>query len=465
MCPEGWKTSTIIPIPKVQKPKKASEYRPINILPIYEKVLELIVKEQLEIYLESNNIITEHQSGFRKQHSCETAIQSVIDDWKVSISRGEIVGVIFLDLKRAFETVERKRLLRKLYKYGIRGTVLEWLRSYLNNRSQQVRFNNKWSKCIKTRYGVPQGSVLGPLLFAVYINDIVNISSEECSIKMFADDTLIYIKGGSSEEVERKLNIALPLVEKWMSVNELKMNASKTKYMLIKSVRKELKRNTVLKCLDGTVIERVEKIKYLGVIIDGKLRFEDHCDYMIKKIGKKISFLNRIGGDISDNFMLCYSDVYKSIIVPHFEYCATIQTGMSEIQLTKLQVVQNRAMRVILRCDRHTKIDRMLQALQFMSIRQRLRYNVCIFIFKIIKGMLSEYIRNRLETVGDANERQSRQSENIVIPYRNTRSAQKSLFYEGVNMYNALPRDIKRCERLVTFKRMLKNYIISFIPT
>jgi len=127
--------STIIPIPKTEKPKKASDYRPINILPIHEKVLELVVKEQIEKYLD-NNIIIEHQSGFRKNHSCKTAIQTVFDDWKMLLSEGDIVGVIFLDLKRAFETVDRDILLGKLYQYEVRGVVLEWMRSYLNNRTQ-----------------------------------------------------------------------------------------------------------------------------------------------------------------------------------------------------------------------------------------------------------------------------------------------------------------------------------------
>lgn len=123
---------------------KASEYRPINMLPIYEKVLELVVKEQIEKYLQDNNVITEHQSGFRRKHSCETAIQTVIDDWKLIVSEGEMVGVIFLDLKRTFETVDRDRLLEKIWQYGIRGRVLEWVKTYLNDRMQQVRLSNQW---------------------------------------------------------------------------------------------------------------------------------------------------------------------------------------------------------------------------------------------------------------------------------------------------------------------------------
>lgn len=452
-----WKTSTIIPISKVEKPKRGSDYRPINILPIYEKVLEIIVKKQIELYLESNNIITEHQSGFRKNYSCETAIQAVIDEWKLTISERQVVGVIFVDLKRAFETIDRERLLEKLYQYGITGTVLEWFRSYLKDRKQQVHFNDGWSKMLTTEYGVPQGSVLGPLLFIIYINDIVKVCAEVCSIKMFADDTLIYVTGESSAEVERKLNIAFNVVEEWMNANKLKMNAEKTKYMLVRSIRNELRGNTIVKCLDGNEIERVEVMKYLGVIIDDGLRFSAHCDYMLKKIDKKISFLNRIGNYISA-YTRC--TIYKTIIAPHFEYCATLQIDMGDTQLSRLQKAQNRAMRVILQCDRRTKVKCMLQALQFMTIRQRLYYNMYIFIFKILNNMMPEQLSNRLRIVGEMRERQTRQAGNIAIEFRRTRSAQKSLFYEGVLMYNALPAEIKQCDRLELFKRMLKEFVI-----
>lgn len=130
-----------------------------------------MVKKQIETYLENNAILSEHQSGFRKLYSCETAIQEIIDEWKLEINKGKMVGVIFMDLKRAFETVDRERLLEKLCQIGMRGRVLEWLKSYLSNRMQQVRFNNQYSKLMTTEYGVPQGSVLGPLLLILYIND------------------------------------------------------------------------------------------------------------------------------------------------------------------------------------------------------------------------------------------------------------------------------------------------------
>ncbi|XP_020296752.1 uncharacterized protein LOC109861488, partial [Pseudomyrmex gracilis] len=145
ICPKVWKTSTIKPIPKIDQPKKASQFRPINMLPTFEKVLELVVKKQLDKYLENNNIITEHQSELRKGYSCKTAIQAVVDDWKITISENKMIGVVFMDLKRAFETIDRVRLLVKMYQYGIRDRALEWFRSYLSSRFQQVHFDNKWS--------------------------------------------------------------------------------------------------------------------------------------------------------------------------------------------------------------------------------------------------------------------------------------------------------------------------------
>lgn len=459
-CPNNWKTSTIIPIPKIEKAKNAKDFRPINMLPLYEKVLELVVKSQIEKYLEINEIITEHQSGFRKQYSCETAIQTVIDEWKLNISEGKLVGVIFMDLKRAFETVDRDLLIEKMFQYGIRGKVLEWFRSYLNNRTQQVLFNEEFSEIIATKYGVPQGSVLGPLLFIIYINDIVDICPEDCAVKMFADDTLIYVTGDSSDEVERKMNEALSIVEGWMNRNKLVMNAEKTKFMIVRSVRKELRGNIVLKCMDGTELERVEVMKYLGVMIDDKIRFKDHCEYILKKIGKKTSFLNRIGQYISA-YTRCV--VYKAIIAPHFEYCATLLVGMGETELNKLQIAQNRAMRVILQCSRYTRVNDMLQAVQFMSVRQRLYYNVCIFIFKAVKKLLPKEVTSKFEIVKLRTGRVTRQAENIAIQFRRTRSAQKSMFYDGVKMYNALPIEVKGCEKLVQYKSMLKAFIVSEI--
>lgn len=169
----------------------------------------------------------------------QNGIQAVIDEGKIIVSEGKMVGII-LDLKRAFETIDKERLLAKMYQYGIRRVVLEF-KSYLSNKTQQVFFNNEWSNLIVTDYGVPQRSVLGLLLFIVYINDIMKVCVDECNIRIFANDTLIHIVEANSKEVGRKLNMAFVSVEEWMDVKKLKMNVEKTKYMIVRNIRKELK--------------------------------------------------------------------------------------------------------------------------------------------------------------------------------------------------------------------------------
>jgi len=167
--------------------KNVEEFRPINKLPIYEKILEIIVHSQLVNYLENNNLLEEFQSGFRARHSCKTALQWVISSWKKNINEGKIVGIIFLDLERAFELVDRNILIEKLEWYGIKGVVSSWFKSYLENRTQRVKFSGMSSDFIIVK-GVPQGSLLGLLLFLIYINHLVKVISDKCEIRLFADD-------------------------------------------------------------------------------------------------------------------------------------------------------------------------------------------------------------------------------------------------------------------------------------
>lgn len=200
--------------------------------------------------------------------------------------------------------------------------------------------------------------------------------------------------------------------------------------------------------MDGTPIEQVEKIKYFGITL--RLYVEENR--------QKTSFLNRLGNSLS-----VYSryTIYKAIIAPHFEYCATLLVGMGETQLHKLQVAQNRAMRVILQCKRDTKVESMRNVLCFMSIRQRICYNACIFVFKVLKGLLPDYLANKTQIIGVTNGRQTRQANNIAIQLRRTSSAQKSVFYVGIKMYNDFPLEIKSSERVEHFRGKLKEHILG----
>jgi len=285
--PEKWKVSTIVPIPKISGTNKATNFRPINTLPVYEKILETVVKNNIVKYLEGYDLLIDEQAAYREKYSCEIALQEIIDDWKKTISKNKLVGVIFLDLKRAFEIVDRKILLIKLRKYGIQNKVYEWFETYLTERKQRVKFENSVSEELCIDYGVPQGSVLGPILFIVFINDIRKYLTEicklNCRVQLFADDTVVYVEGDSSEDIEDKLNKILEAIEKWLYVNKLLLNINKTKFMILKNKRKVT--NRIINILNSQKfkIEQVKEIKYLGVIIDENLYFKKYAEYIIKK--------------------------------------------------------------------------------------------------------------------------------------------------------------------------------------
>ncbi len=212
--PDCWKTSTIVPLKKVANTTKADELRPINMLPIPEKLLEVIVKDQMLKFIEDNDILFEIQSGFRKNHSCETALNFVLAGWKEDIEDGMFIVSVFLDFKRAFETINRSKLIKKLKKYGISGNALRWLRNYLFNRKQQTKIGETFSEKILNDLGVPQGSVLGPLLFILYINDLPKVL-RHAKINLFADDALISVSSKNLEDAINKINEDLHAVWKW----------------------------------------------------------------------------------------------------------------------------------------------------------------------------------------------------------------------------------------------------------
>lgn len=235
--PDEWKVSVVVPIPKIGGTIKIEEFRPIN-KPMYEKVLEILVHRQIVEYIDKNELINERQSGFRVKYSCETAFQWVISSWKKTIGESNILGVIFLDLRRAFEVVDREIMMKKLKGFGIKGTVLNWFKSYAVNRTQRVKFNGILSRPISVDMGVLQGSVLGPILFLLYINDI-EVINDNCAVRLFADDALICTTGFSSQEISDNLNEQRIKVEKWLKINRLVVNINKTKVMLIRGCRKK----------------------------------------------------------------------------------------------------------------------------------------------------------------------------------------------------------------------------------
>lgn len=449
ICPRNWKNSTVSPIPKLPGTKKCEEFRPINTLPTYEKVLEEAIKESIESHIETNDIIIKEQSGFRKRHSCESALNLAMMNWMEDLESGKIIIAVFLDLKRAFETIDRQRLLAKLEKIGIKERELNWLRCYLSNRTQCTKFGGATSAKEEINIGLPQGSKLAAVLFSLYMNDIKSCLVH-LMILLFADDTLLYYSGDNINDIVNKVNEDLERINKWLNVNKLKLNLPKTKYMVIcKSDKDEY--NVDIR-INNKKVDRTYTMKYLGVMIDSNLKMKSHNEYIGKKIAKKIGFFARISKHLSIEHRI---KVYKAIIAPHFEYCPSILSMSNEGEFKELQKLQNRSMRIILRCKKETSVALMLDTLKWMNVKQRIMYRTLIVVFQIKHNLLPSYLSEKLKYVGDTHHHDVRNA----MDFRLQTDARKSLFFMGLKMFNKLPQAIKTESQIKVFKRLLSEHM------
>jgi len=299
---------------------------------------------------------------------------------------------------------------------------------------------------------------LGPLLFLLYINDIAEVINDKCAIRLFAHDALIYTMGHSSQEISDNLNEQMLKVERWLDANRLVVNISKTKLMLIRGTRRKVVESDVVVKLKGEILEIVNEIKYLGIIIDKNLNFMTHVDYISRKAGTKLGVLRRVGENLLRG-MRCR--IYKTMVVPLFEYCASILVGLNETNVKRLQRLQNQGMRIILRRDRKEKIMNMLETLKFMSVKERIEYKVCLLIYKIGKKMCPKYLSRDVEIVQTRSNRDTRKGKDLCIARCRTREEQKMLLHDGFRMYNELPNEVKDAQTLKGCKRTLVKHIMG----
>ena len=457
--PENLKTSTIIPVPKSQTKSEVSTYRPINTLPCIEKILEKAVYNQIVSYFNKNSLFLGNQSGFRKGHSCETAIQLTISKCKQSIDNNKYVIAVFLDLRRAFEIIDRDVLVKKLIYYGFKNGVIKWFKEYLTNRFQCVQVGNTRSTEKPNNYGVPQGSVLGALLFIIFMNDINHVEGLEF-INLFADDTLIVCTGYDLIEVIARTQKLLKNTENFLNISKLKLNASKTKAMVISTAYKIKNLNiTNLKLqIDNEDIEWVSQIKYLGFMLDNTLSLKAHFDYIHKKISKKLFFFNRISKHLS---LFSRMTVFKSIIQPHFDYCSSVLYLSDAGLIQSLQVLFNKGMRTILRCNRYTPIELMQSTMGWFSVKDRLYYLTMVFIFKLKRGMLPAYFDEYIVLRGQIHSYGTRNINDFNIQKTNKHSTMISLFYKALSEFNHLPLIIKNAMSLLNFKKLIRCHVLE----
>ena len=280
-----------IPIFKSGNEQCVNNYRPISVLSFFSNIYEKVMANFLTNFLDANDLLYNSQFGFRHNHSTSHAIITLIEKISRALDTGKIVCGIFIDFRKAFDVIPHKTLLKKLYAYGIRGEIYNWFKSYLSDRSQFVQYQNSKSGTKPITHGVPQGSILGPLLFILYINDFSNASELLFSI-LFADNTSVFIEGYEYDKLIEILNKEMKKIDTWLECNGLVINTDKTHYMVFhrakfKSTNKDI-------YIRDIKIKRVTSVKFLGLIIDDQLKWLEHIQYIKNKVSKSIGILCKV---------------------------------------------------------------------------------------------------------------------------------------------------------------------------
>ena len=395
--PNEWKKARVSPVHKNGAKHEPSNYRPMSVIPTVSKIFEKIVFDQLNKYFNDNNLLTSCQSGFRSLHSTMTALLEATNIWSVNIDNGLVNGVVFIDLKKAFDTIDDQIILQKLRNYGIDHCSLKWFKLYLTGRTQKCKVNDRLSKSTSINCGIPQGSNLGPLLFLIYINDLPNCL-HHATPRMFADDTSLSYAADSPSELESVINSELESLKTWLITNKLSLNLAKTEFMTIgSSQRITVTHDNMAIKLDGSEINKVETVKSLGVHIDKHLSWSVHVEKITKKIASAIGALKRIRPFITTKTAV---QVYQALIQPHFDYCCSVWDNFGETLSNKLQKLQNRAVRVITRSPYDASASPLLDSLHLDNLSLRRKKIKAKMMFKVLKGDAPDYLQNLFSARG-----------------------------------------------------------------
>ena len=362
-----------------------NSYRPVSNLTILSKLIEKCAFKQLTEHLENFNLHCKHQSAYRSGHSCETALMKIYDDVLGYISPTNYVILVFLDFSAAFDTIDHKILLNKLnYEYGINGTVLNWFSSYLSNRNYKVKINNVTSNQFPLNSGVPQGSILGPVLFAMYIKEVSNIAlSYNVNVHFYADDVQLYMSCNKQTDFTNLIN-CIEKIKLWSDENFLKLNNEKTKIITLTSKSYKLEKIKQLKIM-GELIQIDSRAKNLGFIFDENLTMCSQINQVCSQGYGILRNLWKISKKLTDKDLK--TQLVHSGILSRVNYCSSMYKFLPYTQLKKLQKLINSATRFIFHItgkNRRNHITPYLQQLHFLPISYRIDFKICLIIYKCI---------------------------------------------------------------------------------
>lgn len=450
--PSFMKIARITPIYKNGDRCLAENYRPISVLPIFSKVFERVIYTRMVDYLQIQNIIHKNQFGFCKAKSTVSAALNLVENLYGHIEKQNTTACMFLDLMKAFDCVDHSILLRKLSFYGFHSNVVSLIKSYLSDRLQFVKIANCASNKLSLNCGVPQGSILGPILFLVYINNIFEVKLHG-QIQLFADDIAIVYGCINSVELKRQMELDLQIISNWLYNNKLKLNCHKSNFIVF-YLRKE-----PLDLFDeitgqSICIKRTQEATYLGLNINSQLTWTSHINSIKKKISPFIGALRRTARFIPQDLSL---NLYFSYIHSHLIYLAQIWGSASLYVVNDLQILQNKSIKALKNLPPLTP-SKLLYSDQILPITKLIEFEYIMTVYKIKLGTLKCNVD--LKTNLQLTERITRASHNYRLPNYKLSLTQNSIFYKGIDLFNQL-KESQKCLHVVSFKSSIKNQLYN----
>ena len=454
------KHAKVTPIYKTDDKLLVNNYRPISILPVFSKILEkLMHKRLMSFFIDKYNLICDNQYGFREKHSTYMAVLNILEQISAEMDKKKYSLGIFLDLSKAFDTIDHSRLLKKLENYGVRGNALNWFSSYLAARTQCVSIGLSVSESSIITCGVPQhaqGSVLGPALFIIYINDIV-ASSSLLKFILFADDTNLFASHNNLGELIKIVNNELEKVSNWLKINKLSLNIKKTHFVIFHFRQKRIDQVVNIK-IDDKNIDQVTSTKFLGVIINENLTWSDHINVLLNKTNKSLGVIRKLSRTLPDDVLFT---LYNTLIKPYLEYCNIAWATNNTVDFNNLSRMQKKAVRIITHSKWNSHSAPLFKEKGILTLRDMHTLQIAMFVYRATHDMLPSSFNYFFNLNMHIHEHHTRNYDDIHIIRCNTKLRSSCVKIYGAKIWNSIPVIIRTVQSIHIFKRKFKSHLLN----
>lgn len=455
--PTSWKHALVVPILKTGDVNDPNNFRPISLLPIISKLLEKVITNQLMYFLESSQSLSNTQHGFRPKLSTETALTVITNKIYSNMDSKKITLLTLCDLSKAFDSVSHEILLKKCS--AIKMDIF-WFKSYIENRAQSVRLNTTVSNKLNIAYGVPQGSILGPVLFSIYVNDL-NESINECCLTQYADDTQFLHADTPNNLVAliSRTEETLRNIKQYFLRNGLMLNSKKTQCIFIgnRQLLSQIPPNTIIDC-DGDFIHPTSHVKNLGVFIDQYMLFDVHIGELTKKVMGALMFINRISQNFDKSTRIL---VVQTLVLSLINYCIVIWGTTNETLLHNVQKLQNFAAKVAVGCSRkYAHVTPFIKELKWLKIKEKHTLDKCTTVYKAVNNCYPDWYL-KFPTVREHTTSNTRQLNNLYVGRARTDSGARAITILGPKLWNTLPTNVINSESLYAFKSRLSGILLN----